>query len=145
MSELSVQLMADLKESMKQKDKLRKGVITMIRSEMISMEKEHGDHLTQDDEIGVLNRELKKNRDALEEFKKADRQDLVEETERKIEIILGYLPKQMTEDEIRQYIASTTIDMNAPIGKLISLFNSNLKGRAPGQLITKVVKEWFQG
>ncbi|WP_432409278.1 GatB/YqeY domain-containing protein [Wukongibacter sp. M2B1] len=142
---LKDKLMQDLKVAMKEKDKIKKSVITMIRA---SIKQYEVDNRTDIDEEGIMEliaKQLKQRRDAIIEFEKGNRQDLVEETQKEIEVLLGYLPKQLTEDEIREIVKSTIDELGAQgpkdMGKVMGALMPKLKGKADGKLVSKAVKE----
>ena len=97
---LKDRLQADLKASMKAKDKVRKNTITMIRAEILQHEKDEQIKLDDAGVTDVLSHQLKQRRDSLADFKKGGREDLIEQTEAEIAVIEGYLPKQLSEEEI---------------------------------------------
>ena len=92
--------MNDLKQAMKDKDTVRKNTVQLIRSGVLQIEKDK--QITLDDEgvLDVIAKELKKRRDSMPDFEKSGRQDLIDQLKQEIEVLLGYLPKQLTEDEV---------------------------------------------
>lgn len=142
---LKEKLQEDWKASMKNKDKLRASTISMAKAAVLQTEKT--DNRTLDDEeiIEVLSREVKRRREAVAEFEKANRQDLVDETNSEIEILLEYLPKQLTQEEIadivQQVIYETGANSIKDMGKVMSLAMTRLKGRADGSLVSLLVKQ----
>ncbi|WP_432664587.1 GatB/YqeY domain-containing protein [Wukongibacter baidiensis] len=142
---LKDKLMQDLKAAMKEKDKVKKSVITMIRA---SIKQYEVDNRTDIDEAGIMeliSKQLKQRRDAISEFEKGNRQDLVDETQKEIEVLLGYLPKQLTEDEIREIVKATIEEVGAQspkdMGKVMGALMPKVKGKADGKLVSKAVKE----
>src|SRR5574344_381453 len=101
---LKEQLTEDMKTAMKAKEagKQRLAVIRMVRS-AIRQQEIDGTKKSLDDEdvITIIGKEVKMRRDSLEEFKKGGREDLVAQTEAEIEILMPYLPQQLSEGEIR--------------------------------------------
>lgn len=142
---LKEKLQEDWKASMKNKDKLRASTISMAKAAVLQTEKT--DNRTLDDEeiIEVLSREVKRRKEAVAEFEKANRQDLVDETNSEIEILLEYLPKQLTQEEIadivQQVIYETGANSIKDMGKVMSLAMTRLKGRADGSLVSLLVKQ----
>ncbi|KOA21237.1 glutamyl-tRNA(Gln) amidotransferase subunit E [Clostridium homopropionicum DSM 5847] len=142
---LKEKLQEDWKVSMKNKDKLRASTITMAKAAVLQSEKV--DNRTLDDEeiIEVLSREVKRRKEAVAEFEKANRQDLVDQTNSEIEILLEYLPKQLTQEEIadivQQVIYETGANSIKDMGKVMSLAMTRLKGRADGSLVSLLVKQ----
>ena len=97
---LKDKLMDDLKESMKNKEQVRKSVVTLIRSAVKQKEVDERVELSDEDVLAIIAKQVKQRKDALEEFKKAQREDLILQTEQEIDILTQYLPKQLTDDEL---------------------------------------------
>ena len=101
---LKDKLMDDLKESMKNKEQVRKSVVTLIRSAVKQKEVDERVELSDEDVLAIIAKQVKQRKDALEEFKKAQREDLILQTEQEIDILTQYLPKQLTDDELESII-----------------------------------------
>jgi uncharacterized protein YqeY len=146
---LKNKLLEDLKQSMKEKDTIKKSSITMVRAAILQIEKDNKIELTDDDIIEVIAKQVKQRNDALKEFKKADRQDLVEQTNAEIEVLTKYLPQQLSEDEVDQIVIKTIGEVGASsmkdMGKVMSAIMPKVKGRADGALVNKLVKQYLQG
>ena len=135
----------DLKLAMKAKEKTVLQVIRMIKA---SLQNEHinlGRELTADEELTLLSREMKQRRDSLAEFEKANRDDLVEKVVAEIAIVEKYLPTQLTEEEIRQIVASviedTGVTSTQAFGQVMGKVMPQVKGKADGNLVNEIVKE----
>ncbi len=137
--------MADLKESMKNKDSIRKSVITMIRAAIKQKEVDERVELTEDDILDIISKQQKQRKDALAEFEKAQREDLIEQTKQEIEIIASYLPKQLTDEELEIIVRDAIQELNAQsmkdMGKIMGKVNEVAKGRADGKRINEMVKK----
>lgn len=131
---LKQRLMDDLKEAMKEKDKLRKSVITLVRSAIKQYEVDHRVELDDESIIDIMAKQVKQKRDAIEEFAKGGREDLVDEAKAEIEVLMQYLPQQLTEDEITQIVSQTVDEVGAnsmkDMGKLMGALMPKFKGRA---------------
>ena len=142
---LKEQLFVDLKEAMKAKDTTRKNTIQLIRAGVLQIEKDSQTELDDSGVFDVIVKELKKRRDALADFEKADRKDLIDETNREIEVLLGYLPKQLSEDELKEIIRETITETDAhsmkDMGKVMKALTPKIKGRADNKLVSGFVKE----
>ncbi|MBL0388358.1 GatB/YqeY domain-containing protein [Tumebacillus sp. ITR2] len=145
---LTERLTNDMKQAMKDKDKVRLSVIRMIRTAMKNLEINEQRELSDEDVINVMNRELKQRRDSLQAFEAGGRQDLVEEATAEIQVLMDYLPQQLTEDEIRaivqETIAATGAASKADMGKLMGALMPKVKGRADGKLVNQVVTQELQ-
>lgn len=145
---LKQKLQEDLKTSMKNKDTLRKSVITLIRSSIKQVEVDKRIELNDDDVIDIISKQLKQRNDSLEQFLDAGREDLVEETRSEIEVLKEYLPQQLSEEELNEIVKQTISEVGATsmkdMGKIMSVIKPKIKGRADGKLINKLVKENLQ-
>lgn len=142
---LKDKLMEDLKSAMRNKDKLRKDTITMVRAAIKQKEVDDRVELNDQDVIDILTKQLKEKKHSIEEFKKGDRQDLIEQTNKEIDVLLDYLPKQLGEDELRQIIQETMNENNInsvkDMGTLMKNIMPKIKGRADGNTVSKIAKE----
>lgn len=141
---LKEQMLTDLKEAMQQKDKLRKDVITNLRSDLLAEEKnQQVKALDEDAELVIVKREMKKTKEALEMAEKANRPELVEKEKKKITIIEAYLPKQMTEDEIKELLISMNVDKGANKGQVMGQVMGKVKNNAEGKTVSKAVEDYL--
>ncbi|MDB0438169.1 GatB/YqeY domain-containing protein [Clostridioides difficile] len=145
---LKQKLQEDLKSSMKNKDTVRKSVVTLIRASIKQYEVDNRTELDEDGIIDVIAKQLKQRRDALVEFEKAGREDLIKETEAEIEVLKEYLPQQLSEEELEEIVKCTISEVGATsmkdMGKIMSVIQPKVKGRADGKLINKLVKQNLQ-
>lgn len=145
---LKERLQEDLKSSMKNKETLRKSVITLIRAAIKQFEIDNRVELSDEEIMDIISKQLKQRNDALDEFKKADREDLVSETESEIEVLKEYLPQQLSEEELEVIVKETISEVGATsmkdMGKIMSAIQPKTKGRADGKLINKLVKANLQ-
>ncbi|KOC47410.1 GatB/YqeY domain-containing protein [Clostridium botulinum] len=142
---LKEKLRQDWKVAMKNRDKFRSSTLSMAKAAILQVEKTDNRVLDDEEIIGILSKEVKSRRDALVDFENGNRQDLVDEAKSEIEILLEYLPKQLTEDEIaeivRQIICETGASSAKDMGKVMSAAMVKLKGRADGKLVSSIVKQ----
>lgn len=98
---LKEKLMNDLKEAMKEKNEIKKNTVQMVRAAILQIEKDKG--ITVEDEkiIEIIAKEVKSKKDALVDFEKGGRQDLINQTNEEISILQEYLPKQLSKDELK--------------------------------------------
>jgi len=138
-------LLQDMKEAMKQKDTIRKNTIQLVRSGVLQIEKDNHVELDDDGVIDVIAKELKKRRDSLPEFEKSGRTDLIENLNKEIEVLLGYLPEQLTEDEIKIIVEETIAETGASsvkeMGKVMGAVSSKVKGLADNKVVSGFVKQ----
>lgn len=143
MGELLTQLRKENMQAMKDHDTVKKGVLSLVISSIALAEKEGGKVLTKDEELTYVQRELKQTREALAETP-ASRQDLIDETNRKIAILESYLPKQMSEDEIRVAIGKIMAENNLePVkksqGVIMKSMMAQYKGKIDGKMVSKIL------
>jgi hypothetical protein len=142
---LAERLNEDMKQAMKSGDKFRLGVIRMVRASIKNQEIELRRPLDDSELLQVVSREVKQRKDSLQEFEKAGRDDLVSQMKAEIDIISEYLPKQLTEEEIKdlvlQTIHETGASSRADMGKLMSALMPKVKGRADGKLVNQLVQQ----
>ncbi|HYE09507.1 MAG TPA: GatB/YqeY domain-containing protein [Patescibacteria group bacterium] len=141
-------LQEDLKSAMREKDVIRKNVVTMMRAAILQIEKDKKIELDDEGVIEVIAKGVKQRKDSIPEFEKGNRPDLVEGIEKEIGILMGYLPQQLTEDEINQIVTDTIFEVGAQgiqdLGKVMNALKSRIKGRADGKLVNSVVREHLQ-
>jgi len=141
---LKERLLNDLKDAMKAKDIVRKDTIQLIRSAILQVEKDKQVVLGDDEISEILARELKNRRDALSEIEKSGRADIKEKAEREIEIILEYMPRQLSRDELEAIIRETIAETGAlslkDMGKVMKAVMPKVKGKADGRVVNEIVK-----
>ncbi len=141
----------DLKDAMKARDALKTSCLRMIIADIKNVsiakqaERKLKPPLKDEDIIEVLQRQVKQHKDSIEGFKKGGRQDLVDKETKESGIIRGYLPEQLTPDEIKDIVAKAIKETGAKerkdIGKVMSTVMPKVKGRAEGKLVNKIVVE----
>jgi uncharacterized protein len=140
------QLNDDMKQAMKNKDKVRLSVIRMVKASLQNESIKLGkNELSQDEDLSILSRELKQRKDSLQEFKSAGRDDLVEKLETEIKIIQEYMPEQLSDEELSAIVQETIQETGASskkdMGKVMSAVMPKVKGKADGAKINKLVQE----
>ncbi len=142
---LKDKLMDDLKTSMKNKETIRKNTVTMVRAAIKQKEVDERIELNDEQILDIISKQLKEKKMAIEEFNKGSRQDLVELTESEIEILLEYLPKQLTDEEVEVIVKETIEEVGATSMKDIGLIMKNVmpkvKGVADGNMVNKAIKK----
>lgn len=145
---LKEQLLADLKASMKAKDTVKKSTVTMIRAAILQVEKDNKVELGDAEIQEIIAKQMKQRRDALDEFKKAKRDDLIAQTEAEMRVIEAYLPKQLTQEEIEAIVDETIKETGAEsakdMGKIMGALMPKVKGLADGKLVNQIVREKLQ-
>ncbi len=142
---LKEQLAQDLKASMKDKDFIRKNAVQSIRAAVLQVEKDSKVTLDDDGIIGVIAKEAKKRKDVLPDYEKSGREDLIAELKKEIEVLTGYLPSQLTQEELDGIVkdaidrigATTMKDM----GKIMADVMPKVTGRADGGAVNATAKK----
>ena len=140
-------LTEDMKQAMKDKEagRLKLSVIRMVRSAAKNVEIDRRKELDDNELLEVLAKEVKMRRDSLDEFRKADRPELLATLEQEIAVLMEYLPEQMSESEVRALVTQAVADAQAAsakdMGKVMALLMPKVKGRADGKLVNSIVKE----
>ncbi|MEI5995515.1 GatB/YqeY domain-containing protein [Candidatus Enterococcus mansonii] len=138
----------DIKTAMKSKDKDTLSVLRMLKAAIQNEQIKTSRDLDGEEELTVLSREMKQRRDSLSEFEKAGRDDLADKVKIEIAIVEKYMPKQLSEEEIRQ-IVQTAIDQTGAtspkeFGKVMGAVMPAVKGKADGNQVNAIVKELLQ-
>lgn len=145
---LKEKLQEDWKSAMKSRDSFRSNTISMAKAAVLMAEKSDGSKLDDESVIAVLSKEVKQRRDAILEYEKGNRQDLIEAAKKEIEILLEYLPQQLTEDEIRKVVEDAVKEVGAAsikdMGKIMTAIMPKIKGRADGKLVNVIVREYLK-
>ena len=146
---LKEQLFADLKTAMKEKDTLKKDTVQLIRSGILQYEKDNKVELDDEGVLDIISKQLKSRRDSLPDYVKSGREDLIEKLNKEIEILVGYLPEQLSEDEIKKIveeaIAATGVASVKEMGKVMGIVNPKVKGRADMKVVGALVKKLLTG
>ena len=134
-----------MKEAMKARDKVRLNTVRMIKSALMNEKIKAGHDLTAEEELTVLSREKKQREESIDEFTKANRRDLADETKQELAIVESYLPKQMTEEELDQTVSSAIAEVNAQgksdFGKVMKVLMPKIKGKADGKAASNAVRK----
>ena len=142
---LKEKLMEDLKESMKNKDTVRKNTVQMVRASILQIEKDKGIEVEDDKIIDIIAKEVKTKKDALKDFEKAKRQDLIDLTNREIEVLQEYLPKQLSRDEVKVEVQKIITEIGATsmkdMGVIMKEAKAKMGASAEGKTINEVAKE----
>lgn len=137
-------ILEDLKSAMKAQDKELLSVIRMVKGaiQMEELDKKH--ELSDDEVITVISKQIKTRKESIEEFKKGNRQDLIEQTESEIDILNKYMPEQLSEEEVNKIIDDIFVELKPTsirdMGKIMGAASSKLNGRADKSYISTYIK-----
>ena len=142
---LKEKLLEDLKNCMKEKNVVRKNVIQMVRAAILQVEKDK--HITLEDEqiIDIIAKESKKRKDALADYEKRGREDLINEIKEEIAILAEYLPKQLSIEEVETIVKAVISEVGATsmkdMGKVMKSAKEKIGAASDGKTINEVVKK----
>jgi len=142
------QLKDELKQAMLAKDTVKTSVLRMVISAIGYAEIQKGSagyEATDEDVMSVIQKEVKQHRDSIEQFKNADRPELVEKETTELAILEKYVPAQMEEEEVRKLVGEaiqkTGASNPSDMGKVMGALMPQTKGKADGGLVSRLVRE----
>ncbi len=139
------QMQAALKEAMIQKDAVRRDVLRMAISQFKQVEIDERRELNADDAITILQRDIKKRRESIDEARGVGRDDLADQGETELAMLEVFLPRQLSRDEIsvlvQDAIRETGASSAKDMGKIMNALMPKVKGQADGKLVNEVVRE----
>lgn len=142
---LKEQLAADLKSAMKEKDITRKKAVQMVRAAILQKEKDEKVVLDDNGVINIIAKEVKTRKDVLPEYQKSGRDDLIADLEKEIQVLMDYLPPQLTKEELTDIVKEAIKETNASsmkdMGKIMACVMPKIQGRADGKAVNVIVKE----
>ena len=138
-------LMNELKDAMRNKDEIKKNTVQMVRAAILQIEKDKGIEVDDNKIIEIIAKEVKTKKDALNDFVKGGRNDLVEQTNKEIEILQKYLPKQLSREELKDILTKIIDKLGATsikdMGNVMKEAKAEIGAGADGRTINEVVKE----
>ena len=142
---LNEQINNDLKNSMKTKDSFTLGVIRMLKGAIQLSKRNVHDEVTDEEIIDVVTKQIKLRKDSIEEFKKANREDLINQNKEEIKVLEKYLPEQLSKEEILTIIDEAFNKVNPTsqreMGLIMKEITPKVKGKADMGEISKIIKE----
>lgn len=141
-------LLEELKNAMKEKDELKKNTITMLRAAILQIEKDEQKTLSDDEIMVVVSKEVKRRKEAIEEFKKASREDLAQDLQKEIEILSKYLPEQLSLEDVtnivKEAIEKLGVSEIKDMGKVMQEVRPKTNGKADGKLVSDLVRSMLK-
>lgn len=153
----------NIKKAMQQKDSNKLSVLRMLQASILNKEKEKRAKiikadpdkteqkvvkeslLTEEEVITAVMSEIKKRKDSIEQYKKGGRQDLVDSEKKELEVLMEYAPAQMSEEEVKKIVEAAIkksgVSSAKDTGKVMSLVMPQVKGKAEGSTVVKVVQQ----
>ncbi|MDD6213716.1 MAG: GatB/YqeY domain-containing protein [Firmicutes bacterium] len=141
---LKERLADDLKSAMKEKNIIRKNVIQLVRAGILQVEKDNKVTLDDKGVLEVIAKQLKQRKDSLPDYEKSGRDDLIADLKAEMDVLMEYLPKQLSRDEleviVKEAIAETGASSMRDMGKVMAAVKPKTVGRADGRMINEVAK-----
>lgn len=142
---LKEELMNELKEAMRDKNEIKKNTVQMVRAAILQFEKDNAVEVDDNKIIEIIAKQVKEKKDAMVEFEKGAREDLIKQTTEEIEILSKYLPKQLSKEEIKPIIEEVIKAVGATsmkdMGNVMREAKAKIGAAADGRTINEVVKE----
>lgn len=139
------ELLKALKEAMKNKDEIKKDTITLLRSAILQVEKDNQKQLSEDEMLAIVSKEVKKRKESIADYEKANREDIVQKLKKEIEILSEYLPEQLSEEEIIKIVEVAINETGAAsprdMGKVMQAIRPKTNGKADGKVVSQIVRE----
>lgn len=144
---LKNEIQADLIESMKAKDEVRVSALRMLKAAILKFEVASGERkeASDSDILGLIQKEIKQRQDSVEQFQKGNRFDMAEKEEKEMAVLKGYMPPQMTEEEVLE-LAKAAVEQSGAkgkgeIGKVMAILMPQVKGKADGSIVNRIVSQ----
>jgi uncharacterized protein len=139
---------SELKSAMKASDTLKVSVLRMLKASLKNKQIDAGKELSDDDIVSVLSTAAKQRKESIEQYSKGGRSDLADKESAELLIIKGYLPEQLSPEEldgiIVESINETAADGKKDIGKIMRIVMSRVKGTAEGKIVSQRVKDLLE-
>lgn len=143
--DLKQQISEDLKNALKEKDKVSLSILRMISAALKNKEIDSKKDVKDADVIEIIGKEIKSKNESIEQFGKGGRDDLVKKEEAELEVLKKYLPEQMDEEEVKKIISETVEQVGAKspqdMGKVMGPVMGKTKGRFDNKRVSELVKE----
>tara|TARA_B100001250_G_scaffold273793_1_gene236469 strand:- start:330 stop:779 length:450 start_codon:yes stop_codon:yes gene_type:complete len=144
-ADIKTQINGDVKDAMRNKDKERLAALRFILAAFKQKEVDERIELNDEQSIAILNKMAKQHRDSIEQFGRANRDDLIKKEQQELDIIEFYLPKRLSSEKVNLLIeeAISEVDANSSkdMGKVIGLLKGKLQGRADMGEVSKLIKD----
>lgn len=138
-------LLEDMKDAMKEKNEVKKNTIQMVRAAILQVEKDNGIELDDNKIIDIISKEVKKRKDAITDFEKGGREDLVAQTKEEISYLEVYLPAQLSREEVKKIVEEVIAEVGATsmkdMGNVMKVAKEKIGASSDGKTINEIVKE----
>ena len=145
MATLSETIRSEMLDATRARDNVRRDTLRLLVAAVENGRIDLGHELSDDETLRVLQKEAKQRRESIEEYRKGNRDDLVQQEQQELEIIQTYLPEQLSEDEVRQLVEETIAEVGAigadDLRNVMGPLMKKLEGRADGRVANAMVRE----
>ena len=142
---LKEKLLQDFKDAMKEKNELKKNTVMMVRAAVLQIEKDTQKEVLDDQILEIIAKEVKKRKESLADYEKSGREDLIKQLNDEIALLKGYLPEELSEEEIRKIVEESIKETGATtikdMGKVMKIAKERIGTRADGKDISDAVKK----
>lgn len=139
------ELQENLKQAQLERDKIKVSTLRLLLSEIHNSEIQKGGNLSDQELISVIRREVKKRKEAAEGFRAGGREDQAQKEEAEAKILRGYLPQQLSDEELTEIVEGAINEVGAQglqdLGKVMGAVMGRVAGRADGSRVSNIVKE----
>ena len=146
---LKDKLTEDLKQAMRQGDEQRRSTLRLVMAAIKNAEIEKRRELEKGELLAIIAKEAKQRRESIAQFERGSRQDLADREKAELQILLAYLPEQLSREEIeaqaRRIIEEVGATSPAQMGQVMRRLMPLMQGKADGKLVNQVVKEFLAG
>lgn len=146
MSQLKAKIQSDLKAALKKREKVSVSTLRMLLSDIHNSEIQKRKELVDDEVMSVISSSVKRHQDSIIQFRSGGREDLALREEQELRLLQSYLPPSVPEEELRKTVVETITEIKASgsepnLGVVMKSLMPKVKGRAPGNIISDLVKE----
>lgn len=145
---LKEKLQEEMKIALKNKSQLKLSVIRLVKAAITNLEIDRGHELDDSEVIEVLTKEAKQRKDAITEYEKVGRNDIVESLKMELQILQDYLPAQLSAEELKAIVQEVINSVGATskkdMGKVMAALMPKVKGRADGKVVNQLVNSFLE-
>lgn len=143
---LEEKILNDYKEAMKSRDTLKSSVLSFLRADMLNQATAKKKNKLDDPEIiVVIKKQIKQRQDSIEQFTKGNRLEMAEKEKKEMEMLKGYLPPELSVEQIKVLIEETVVLTGASdikdMGRLMKELTVKIAGKADGKLVSDLVRQ----
>lgn len=135
----------DYKEAMKARDTIKSSVLSFLRAQLMNAAVAKRDKLDDEEVVNVIKKQVKQHKDSIDQFSRGGRQELADREAKELEVLKGYLPPELSEEEIKKIIEEAVVSCEAKdmkdMGRVMKEVSAKIAGRADGKALSSLVRE----